>query len=305
MQIKSYKIGATIPAMQYGNLQPVIEMEGEGLVLEDAHNFSMKYIKEMFAKYSEQPLKESDLVVSESVRITSFNEEGVVVDYKPNPVHEYSFEEKKLRGATSIVSDFTKGFDAQVVSKSCEASWKVGAEAIQDMWKSNGVASSSFGSAIHEALEHYFNYKTIGETIQKNTDKEDNPALPKHPLLKRIIQEFEALNSFKGEVLQEVLITDVKNGRCGQIDRLLILDKAKKVCRIQDYKVNVDAEAITSSCKLKAPYNELPANKLSKYQLQMSVYAEMLENSGWRVDGLDAYVLEEGWKHYEFNKLDI
>lgn len=303
MQIKSYKLEATVPTTQFGNLRPTMVLEGSNW--KEMKEFALDEVKDLHSRFSETKLKETNLVSSESVRIKSFNEPGVVVDYKPNPVHEYSFEGKKLRGATSIVSDFTKPFDAQVISKNCEASWKVEAEAIQGMWKSNGNVSSDFGTAIHEALEHYFNYKAIGETIQKNTDKEDNPALPKHPLLKRIIQEFEEINKFKGEVLQEVLVTDVKNGRCGQIDRLVILDKEKKVCCVQDYKVNVGAEEITSSGKLKAPYNELPANKLSKYQLQMSVYAKMLENSGWTVDGLSAYVLEEGWKHYELKKVDI
>jgi hypothetical protein len=51
----------------------------------------------------------------------------------------------------------------------------------------------------------------------------------------------------------------------------------------------------------------LPPNKLSKYQLQLSVYARMLQLSGWEVEGLDAYVYEGEWKHYpmEIIKLDF
>ena len=303
MEIKSYKMSAVIPVMSYGNIQPSIELEGG--TLEESQDFAMTHIKDIFARFADQPLKESDLVSSESVKIVSFNEEGVVVDYKPNPVHEYSYEGKKLVGATSVVSQFTKSFDAKAISKNCEKPWGVKAEAIQEMWKSNGDVSSDFGSAIHKALEHYFNFKTRGEVIQTRTEKEVNPAMPKHPILRGIIEDFEELNSFRGEVLQEVLVTDIKNGRCGQIDRLLIVDKTKKVCRIQDYKVNVGAEEITSSHKLKAPYEKLPANKLSKYQLQMSVYAKILQNSGWTVTGIDAFILDDVWSHVMFDVIDI
>lgn len=303
MEIKSYKMSAVIPVMSYGNIQPSIELEGG--TLEESQDFAMTHMKDIFARFADQPLKETELVSSESIKIKSFNEEGVVVDYKPNPVHEYSYKGKKLVGATSVVSQFTKDFDAVAISKNCEKPWGIKAEAIQSMWKSNGDVSSDFGSAIHKALEHYFNFKATGETILENTDKDDNPAMPKHPILRGIIEEFEELNSFNGEVLQEVLVTNIKNGRCGQIDRLLIVDRKKKVCRIQDYKVNVGAEEMNKSHQLKAPYNELPSNKLSKYQLQMSVYAKILENSGWTVEGLDAYVLEEQWKHFELDMVEI
>jgi hypothetical protein len=92
---------------------------------------------------------------------------------------------------------------------------------------------------------------------------------------------------------------------CGQVDRLLITDRQKKTCRVQDYKVNVGAEVESNNLKLAKPYNDLPPTKLSKYQLQMSFYATILEKFGWTVQGLDAYVYEDEWKHYELDKIDI
>ena len=48
---------------------------------------------------------------------------------------------------------------------------------------------------------------------------------------------------------------------------------------------------------------KLPTNKLSKYGLQLSGQAEMLEKSGWTVQGYDIFVLEDEWKHYEIERI--
>lgn len=65
----------------------------------------------------------------------------------------------------------------------------------------------------------------------------------------------------------------------GMIDRLVIT--GDKSCRIGDYTTN----------------NELDKKKLLKYQKQLSFYAHILQNMGWKVEGLDLYYLnaDDGW----------
>jgi len=299
MKIKSYKLSATIPTGQYANIQPSIEIEGGDL--KEAEDLAMTHVRELFNKYSDQSLKEKD--ISQIVELSSFNED-VVIDFD-RVGHKYTYGGEPLTSATRYVAKFTKKFDAEGVSKNCEKSWGVPAEEISNMWSSNGSLASNFGKVIHEALEHYFNHKINGATIKESRDAEENYALPKHPLLKSIIEGFEKIDKVKGEVVQEILVTDIKNKRCGQIDRLLILDKKKKICRVQDYKVNVSAEEESPNNKLTGEWKDLSPTKLSKYQLQMSFYADLLEKSGWTIDGLDVFVFEDEWKHYEFDKLDI
>ena len=84
-----------------------------------------------------------------------------------------------------------------------------------------------------------------------------------------------------------------------------LLDKKKKICRIQDYKINVNSEEIKSSDAPLGEFSKLPANKLTKYQLQMSFYANMLEKSGWKVEGLDVFVYEDNWIHHELEVLKV
>ena len=293
----NYKISAVIPTMQYGNIQPSYEFEGADL--KEMERVGMDHIQDMFDKYSEKPLIEKG-VVTES--LISFNE-GVEIDFDKK-THTYLYKGNKLEGATSFVNWYIKPFDSAVVANKCEKSWEVPADKIQSMWRSNGDISSTFGTLIHNLLEHYNNYKEQGEKILEKTGKEQNPAIPKHPILKSIILDFaEMVKDEKGEVVSEVLVSDVNTGRCGQIDRLLIVDADKKICRVQDYKINVGSK--DKGQKLLAPYDKLPATKMSKYQLQLSFYANLLANSGWTVEGIDVFVYEDKWIHEELSILEV
>ncbi len=133
----------------------------------------------------------------------------------------------------------------------------------------------------------------------------ENYCLPKHPVLKNIVEGFIALNKSEGLTYSEILVSNVNLGLSGQADLLLVLDEEKKICRVQDYKININSEELNSSEKPLAPFNDLPANKLTKYQLQMSIYANMLEASGWVVEGLDVFVFEDTWKHYPLSVLNV
>lgn len=300
MQLKNYKLSATIPTGNYANIQPSIEIETDNI--EEASKFAISHVREMFNKYSNQPLMETQEVVD----IKSFTEDITVKFDKTN--HKYTYNNQVLTSATQYVKQFYKEFDPVAVSINCEKSWGVPAQTIQELWKSNGDITADFGTVVHKALEHYFLHKNDGETIMKNREKDDNPALPKHPYISNIILDFVKLigdtNKDKA-VLTELFVTDSATNTCGLVDRLLILDEKKKVCRIQDYKINIDSADESNNLKALAPYDTLPANKLTKYQIQLSFYANILKKHGWTVEGLDVFVLEQEWKHYKLDVLEI
>lgn len=280
-----------IPTQTYGFL----ELDGP---IEEIKNAEVLY-----NKYAENKLDFNKNVTT--VTLPSFNEDGITVEFNKD-AHSYTYKGLPLTGASTIVKQFVPEFNAEQIAKNCEKSWGVPAPAIISMWDSNKDVTGDFGTVVHSALEHYEKNRELAKTIMTNRGGADNPALPKHPILKGIIEGFEELvGKFEGTIKSEILVTDIKNGRCGQVDRLLIVDEKKKICRVQDYKVNVNSEEISSNNKLKAPYNTLPANKLSKYALQLSVYAQMLENSGWTVEAIEVFVYEEGWKYYKLDRVTI
>ncbi len=233
----------------------------------------------------------------------SFNEDVSVAFNEYN--HSYFYNDKKLDNATTFIARFYKKFDAENISAASAKAWGVDQKELQELWKSNAKLSGEFGTAIHRAIEHYDKFSSLGQKVQDKKSLPFNYALPKHPVLLSVIKGFIEINKTEGEIVSEVMITDVKQGYCGTADRILILDKEKKICRIQDWKVNVNSEEIDSNMKPLPPFDGLPANKITKYQLQMSFYANMLETSGWTVEGLDVFVFEDGWKSFQLSVLKV
>jgi hypothetical protein len=302
MQINKIEIKATIPTRQYENIQPCIEITDIDNYQESLDK-GLGIIKELIGKYSEHGnIKEKDVAV---VGITkqSFNQDVQVV-FEPI-AHTYHYNGKPMTSATTYIQKFLQKFDKDKIAPATAKAWGVAEKDLLGLWDSNQKISSDIGTLVHNALEHYDKFKQLGRKISDKKSDDGNYALPKHPLLRTIIEGFQKVDKYEGKVIPEALLTDVDTMICGHADRIMILDEQKKVCRVQDYKVNVDSLEETKGGKISAPFNELPATKLSKYQLQMSIYANILEKHGWTVQGLDAFVYEDEWKHYELEVLDV
>lgn len=292
------EIKATIPTRQYENIQPTIEFKD--IDIDEGSSIALDYINRLVSSYSEHGALPD---ISSTTPLQSFNEPDKTVEFDPIR-HTYFYKGDRMSGATSVTSGFYKPFNADMVSKTCAKSWGVEAEDIKSMWSSNGDLSSKLGTVVHNALEHYDKFNALGSQIEANSKKSE-VALPKHPLLRSIIEGFQKIATDEGTVVPEALITSVADKVCGQADRILILSEKEKVCRVQDYKINIDSEKEDKTLKPFKPFDTLPATKLTKYQIQMSIYANMLQKSGWRVEGLDAFVYEDEWKHYKLDVLNV
>ena len=271
----------------------------------------------IYAKF-EIPVKdetEYDKIITKN----SFSEPDVIVDFNDTK-HIYNMRfnggTKVLKGGTTFIKRFYNEFDSPKIARQCSKYWGVGASEIEEMWASNGAVAGLFGTVVHLALEHYINFVGIGNTITKTRkasgkDVEGNYAMPKHPFLKATIESINKLTDKLDkkygveEVVAEALITDSATGWGGLIDRLAIIDKKKKIARVQDYKVNIGAEKIEPHSKPKAPFSHLPANKLTKYALQLSFYASILKKHGWTIEGLDVFIYEDKWVHRTLDLIDF
>lgn len=217
-------------------------------------------------------------------------------------------------------------------------------EIIQELWKSNGKVSSDFGTAIHNLLEKYYNgeeydfnecyqaivnakkhfnrFKTVGKTIQKARGEKLNYALPSHPdIVKLITGEYSVSEycmeilqgaivmieslGYGGESIQEPLLTKKDINAGGFADRVFIVDKKKKICRVQDYKVQKDPSVIDKRrYRYYDEMEDLERNVLSGHTIQLNFYALMLELDGWTVEGLDLFVRADEWMHFELELFD-
>lgn len=302
MKISRLEIKATIPTRQYENIQPCIELQN--VDLEEGTEFAEKVILGYIGKYSEHGAFKEKVPaqgVVKTITKKSFNE-GVEVQFEPVS-HTFKFGERTLTSATTYIKKFYKPFDSAAISKASAKAWEVDQKELKELWDSNGGLTSTFGTLVHLALEHYDKYKALGKKVQDKKSLEENYALPKHPLLRDLIKGFVEIDKFDGEVMSEVLLTDVESGFCGLSDRILITGGRK--CRIQDYKINVESDKVDRNMKASAPFDKLPATKLTKYQIQMSFYANLLQRSGWEVEGIDAFVYEDKWIHYPLEVLKV
>lgn len=235
--------------------------------------------------------------------LKSFTED-VVISFDEKE-HVYMYGGKKLIGGTTLKKKYIEEFDSNSASARC-VGWGLSQSEIVNAWDLHGVAAREFGSGIHKALEYNDLYLSKG---YKKKSGEDAFRIG-HPLLEKIVKDFNSFYKklkFKGEVVPECLVSIVSKGVCGLCDRVLIVDKEQKICRIQDYKVNHSANKKGEVRLKKGVADELGVDttKLSEYALQLNFYRLMLEHGGWEVQGLDAFVYEDKWKYYELPILNV
>lgn len=268
-----YKIEATIPTTQYGNIRPTFEIENDG----DEDTAIVK-MTELWAKYGEKPLKVATGQIEgfkSLVELHTFTEESILWDEANHKY--YSMGMKPLVSGSGYADSVSPKFDKAMLLPKTAKAWGVKEEELDELWNLGGRVSTEYGSAIHTALDIWHKYSLVGEAIKEKKGLDENYVLPKNKHIRDIVMMFNKEFGAKAET--EVLISDVNNLMAGRIDRLEILDYDKKVCRVGDYKTN----------------NDLDDKKMLKYQHQMSFYAHILQNKGWTVEGLDIF-------HYDGEK---
>lgn len=310
---KKFTITAVIPTVQYGNIQPQYEVEAESY--EEAEKIAMPYIEKLWAKYcakgselpQKAPAEEAAATSTAKVKYIKMVSEitGVALAFDPL-AHKYVNKQGKQYLSGSVFAHkYQHEFDEQKIVPDMAAKHEVPEEDIKNLWKIKGEASTSLGTAIHAALEMYGKYHALGEKLGSNKKPVVNTALHDQPILKNIVQKFFK-DRMKEDAEYEVFVADDELMWCGQIDRLLITDRKKKICRIQDYKTNSDVNKKGFNGKLLAPFDDMPDTPLSGYWLQLSFYARIMQKHGWTVEGLDVLHFDgEDWVTYTREVIDL
>lgn len=313
---KKFRITAVIPTVQYGNIQPEYEVEADSY--EEAEKIAMPYIEALWDKYcakgSELPKKEtvkedakaSGKTTKKKFEVMLSEITGVTAYFQPDEHFYVTSGGKRYISGSTFAHKFTPEFDEKAVLEAMKAkNPNLDTEAVSKMWKLKGEVSTNFGTAIHAALEMYGKNHELGQVLGANKKPVVNTALHDHPIIKPVVEKF-----FKDRMNEnakyEVFVADDKLMWCGQIDRLLIVDEKKKICRIQDYKTNADVNKKGFNGKLLAPFDNMPDTPLSGYWLQLSFYARIMEKHGWTVEGLDVLHLDgDEWVTYTREVIDL
>jgi hypothetical protein len=267
------KMTAVVPVVQYGNIQPSIELEGEDY--KELEIEAMKHIKTLWNRYAEKPFPEDKTSKGNQEdwkKFITFTDEVVWYNDK---LHQYIDEKgNPLISGSKYAHKDEKPFDPTFPAKKLSDIHGCTPEDIKAVWEENGNVSKDFGTIIHKAMQFWFDHKkaTCGE-------KEYNT--PNHPILKNVVESFPD-KDVNG--MAEIMVSDVAEGRVGQIDLLEILP-GDQVANIIDYKTDAPAKI---------------AGNLENYWVQLNYYANILIAHGWTIPMLKIWHLGgSGWVLYE------
>lgn len=286
-----YELGAVIPTVQYGNLQPKIELEGDNFAELTAQ--AEAYIQEIWDRYGEKPLKSNTADAGyEGQVIETFTDEKVVY-YAQGDDHYYTdMEGNRLESGSAYAARISPKFDKKAILPKTSKAWGVPEEVLDAIWSAAGDVSTGYGSSVHKAIETFLLYGEYGEAVQEHKELEHNYVLPKNPILRKNVLDFVAMaTDLPGmQVYPEAMVSDVANKRAGQID-LLVFDPESESYTVRDFKTNY----------------EIDKKKMLQYQHQLSFYAHILINKGFNVTGVVVYHLENGetWKQHDLDVLDL
>lgn len=248
-----------VPTQQYGFL----EIEGDSSELQEA--------EVLYNRYAETKLKFTGATFIEEDTIT-----GERIKYDPI-AHKYTdLDGNPLLSGSQYKKSLEKPFPLELMVGKVSEKYKVPAQTVADMWKGNSLISTTFGTALHLAMEQWFKFRKTG-----CEDKEYN--LAKHPFLREAIMTFPLKDE---EVLPEVLISDVVSGRVGRVDLLTIT--GEKEGYIEDYKSDADIK-----------------KNLAGHFNQLSFYAHILLAKGWKIKGVRVWNYTDTWSEYKSDVLPL
>lgn len=270
------KLGAVIPTVQYGNLQPEFEAEVEDKLALETFSELEKRIQQIWDKYGEKPLKPN----TNRKLIEAFVGGPIYYD---EATHTYTNEVGEVYLSSSVhAKTFDKPFDIERISQALAKKTGEDVEEIRAMWQLKSEMSRGFGTAIHAALELHGRFQSLCERMGNTT------SMSEHPVVKKAVEAF--FKGREGEKAEyEPVVVDHSTKRAGRIDRLLIVDQKKKICRVQDYKTDA----------------VLKPEKLNTYWEQVTFTGGILTTHGWKVLGYDIFHWNGTWNIYSKEASDV
>lgn len=303
-----FEMTAVIPVAQYANVQPVIK--GYGETYDQAKDDATKKMQELWQIFAEnkdalqvaKTVADAPAVAMEKMKCFFSGNE---VDFDP-VAHKYYVNGERLMSGSGYAHQFEHEFNkAMILPRYAE---KVGAteEEVDAYWTSKADCSTTFGTALHQAMEHYGKWHNLNQRDIDDKTGEPKPIGIPATLLPIVEAYFKGREGVDAEY--EPFVASIEKLRCGQIDQLEIVDRAKKICIIRDFKTNADLEKMGIPKTLKAPFSFLTNTPLSKYALQLGFYKSIAEDNGWTVQAtvVDWWNgVDEQWEELELKTYPV
>lgn len=227
-------------------------------------------MEKLYNLYAESPLSFKKGTYKEVLTFT-----GEKIRYCEE-THSYEdMEANKLISGSQFKKQFDQVFDKEKILPLMEKKYGIPAATINEMWTANSKISTTFGTALHLAMEQYFRHRNNG------TEKEYH--LPKQIFLRNVIDTFPLKDMV---ILPELMVSCLKKKMVGQIDGLVIT--GDKQGYLIDYKTDAKIE-----------------DNLLGHFIQLSFYARILQEHGWVIEKVEVWNYTERWTAYVHEVIDV
>lgn len=208
--------------------------------------------------------------------------------YFDKEAHEYETEDgEKMWTGSTWAHQFEKPFDPQLLAPKVAEKKLCTVDEVVAGWNMKSEVSLSYGTTVHKALECGIKYNE----------------LPNNPHLATLVQDYLDMTHDDDQV-SEQFVADIENKMCGTID--VLVNKGNKHVVIRDFKTGDIYKKVSLTPQAKELFPDIESKMISLYQLQLSFYAYILANKGYRVDGLEIWAESaEAWQVVKLSVLDI
>lgn len=263
------KLGAVIPTVQYGNLQPEFELDENDILVGKDIDYLEGKIQELWNKYADKPLNVTAGTPTAKRVIDFFGNE---IDWDEEN-HVYSWNGEKYLSGSEYAKSRQKPFNPSLMSSMVAKKFEVDPKEIAQLWERGGKISRDFGTTVHEALEVYGKFKSLSESVEKEYH------IPNHPMLKKIVESFYEGRDAE-QAHYEVLVVDHGSKKAGTIDRLLLQPGSENSYVIQDFKITHKEDK-------------------EYWKDQLTFYQGIIEANGGIVVGKQIFAYNGGWKEHK------
>lgn len=306
-ELIEFEMTVVIPVERFSNVQPVVK--GYGETWDEARADADAKAKQLWAEYAQVVDQSGNKVATHSLGKETSNTTAITTERETlkcyvsgtellydDASHTYvDSEGASYLSGSNFAHQFGYDFNKAAILPKYATKHELKEHQIDDYWQAKAKCSTTWGTAIHQAMETYGMHKAVADKVGRE--------IGVHPLILPMVEEWFAKHP--GNYVFEKFVADKDRKYCGRIDCIQLT--GSKTAILRDVKTNGDLHKQGSPKNLKFPYTHLPNTPLGQYTLQLNFYRSILEVAGWTVEGMyiDHLTHEGDWEEIKVTKVDI
>lgn len=202
--------------------------------------------------------------------------------------HRYEAMGYPLSSVSKSISKYGKEFDSQTISKFVADSRGISQEEVLKEWSDINKEACDLGDQTHLFAESYFADKSL---------------IPQTKHQEAVVNFWNTIPDYIIPVFSELQMYSEILGIAGTADLIFYNTKTGNFI-IMDYKSNKDIFKNYKGQTLLPPFEDLLDNPFNKYQLQLSFYKYLFEQTGFKVERQTVIWLLPNGTFRTFNTID-